>query len=200
MSMIEEQTVIALRGPKLDSRNTLGKLVLANIRMPSICERPRSYQDEKNQPDQTRLFLYFSRLVCRAILLRHWISRITKDEDELWISKLLIPATPTAINYIVFSSKFALGILHNTRGRGARMACSVHESVPFYSNLTFMSFLLYRNRYDGTEFATLIQEVLRFSERQNLLTSFQPNETTNVMSSPNDNGDHGKQDTISKDI
>lgn len=45
INMIEEQAVIALRGPKLDSRNALGKLVLANIRMPPICERPRSYQD-----------------------------------------------------------------------------------------------------------------------------------------------------------
>ncbi|KLJ05857.1 hypothetical protein EMPG_10711 [Blastomyces silverae] len=55
---------------------------------------------------------------------------------------------------------------------------------------------LYRNRYDGTDYvALLIQEVLRFAEKQNLLISFQPNEPSSVMSSPNTSSDNGKEDS-----
>ncbi|PGH09318.1 hypothetical protein GX51_00760 [Blastomyces parvus] len=55
---------------------------------------------------------------------------------------------------------------------------------------------LYRNRYDGTDYvALLIQEVLRFAETQNLLISFQPNETASITSSPNASSDNGKEDT-----
>ncbi|OAT09007.1 hypothetical protein BDBG_04585 [Blastomyces gilchristii SLH14081] len=55
---------------------------------------------------------------------------------------------------------------------------------------------LYRNRYDGTDYvALLIQEVLRFVEKQNFLISFQPDESSSIMSSPNSSRDNGKEDT-----
>ncbi|PGH30491.1 hypothetical protein GX50_06746 [[Emmonsia] crescens] len=55
---------------------------------------------------------------------------------------------------------------------------------------------LYRNRYDGTDYvALLIQEVLRFAEKQNLLISFQPNGPANIMSNPNTSSGNGKGDT-----